>query len=148
MSLKAVSDVEATVALLKSDTKITKEQRMRKVRDAIQELQGMQSQWQLSAAETALDSLEKLPHLSDKQRAAAKKVVGDVEATVSAIESGKLVGAAQHEKVGAAIKELTDLQRDWLNATAASRVEELEREMDVKKKMLKKTEMELKMVNL
>merc|ERR1719346_65464 len=134
MSLKAVSDVEATVTQLKSDTKLSKAQRMQKVRSAIQELQGLQSQWQLSAAETALEKLEKLPHLSAKQRDAAKKVVADVEATVVAIESGKLTSAAQHEKVGATIKELTHLQSDWLNTTAAS----YERELDAKKQMLKK----------
>merc|ERR1719221_2591866 len=148
MSLKAVSDVEATVTQLKGNSTMTKAQRMHNVQNAIQELQGLQSQWQLSAAVTAMEKLEKLPHLSAKQRETAKKVVGDVEATVSAIESGKLTGAAQHEKVGAAIKELTDLQRDWLNATTASRVEELEREMAAKKKMLKKTEMELKVMKL
>merc|ERR1719277_1529468 len=148
MSLKAVSDVEATVTQLKGDTKMTKEQRMQKVQNAIQELQGLQSQWQLSAAVTAMEKLENLPHLSAKQRETAKKVVGDVEATVSAIESGKLTGAVQHEKVGAAIKELTDLQRDWLNATTTSRVEELEREMAAKKEMLKKTEMELKLTKM
>merc|ERR1719277_480391 len=148
MSLKAVSDVEATVTQLKGNTNMTKAQRMQSVQNAIQELQGLQSQWQLSAAVTAMEKLENLPHLSAKQREAAKKIVGDVEGTVSAIESGKLTGAAQHEKVGAAIKELTDLQRDWLNATTTSRVEELEREMAAKKMMLKKTEMELKLTKM
>jgi len=148
MSLKAVSDVEATVTQLKANTNMTKAQRMQKVESAIQELQGLQSQWQLSAAVAAMEKLESLPHLSAKQRETAKKVVGDVEATVSAIESGKLTGAAQHEKVGAAIKELTDLQREWLNATTTSRVEELEQEMAAKKKMLKLSEDELKLLNL
>merc|ERR1719469_1695858 len=148
MSMKAVSDVEATVTQLKSDTNMTKAQRMQKVQKAIQDLQGLQSQWQLSAAVTAMEKLENLPHLSAKQRETAKKVVGDVEATVSAIEAGKLTGAAQHEKVGTAIKELTDFQREWLNATTTSRVEELERELAAKKKMLKKTEMEMKLLKL
>merc|ERR1719469_914059 len=139
--MKAVSDVEATVTQLKRDTNMTKAQRMQKVQKAVQDLQGLQSQWQLSAAVTAMEKLENLPHLSAKQRETAKKVVGDVEATVSAIEAGKLTGAAQHEKVGAAIKELTDLQREWLNATTTTRVEELEKEMEAKKKMLKQTEM-------
>jgi len=148
LSMKAVSNVEATVAALKSDTKMTKEQRMAKVKDAIQELQGVQSQWELCAAEAAMEKVEKLPSLSQKQREAVKKVVVDVESTVSAIEAGKLTGAAQHEKVGAAIKELTSLQRDWLNATTVSRVEELEHEMASKKAQLKKAEVELKLMKL
>lgn len=144
VSLKAVHDVEATVAQLKSNTTMGKTQRMQKVRAAIKEMEGLQSQWQLSAVATTLEKLEKLPRLSVKQRDAAKKVVQDVEATVAAIESGKLTGAAQHEKVGIAVKELTALQQDWLNATMALG----ERELAMKKEMLKKAEMELKLVKL
>merc|ERR1740139_2125440 len=54
MSMKAVSDVEATVTQLKSDTNMTKAQRMQKVQNPIQDLQGLQSQWQLSAAVIAM----------------------------------------------------------------------------------------------
>lgn len=148
MSLKAVSHVEATIAELKSNTKMSKEQRLKKVHDAILELQGLQSQWELSAAETAMDKLATLPTLSAKQRDAAKKVVANVDATVAAIEAGKLTGAAQHEKVGSAIKELQTLQRDWLNATTVSRVQELENEMQAKKSELRKAEAQLKLMKL
>merc|ERR1740129_1046262 len=61
MSLKAVSDVEATVTQLKGNTTMTKAQRMQKVQETIQELQGLQSQWQLSAVVTDMEKLENLP---------------------------------------------------------------------------------------
>merc|ERR1740129_1864817 len=118
---------------------LTKAQKMEKARGSIQELQGLQSQWELAAVETSLKKLSDL-HLNPEQRAAAKKVVAEVDATVEAVETGKLTGAARNKQVGLAIKELQGLQRDWLNVTTASRVETLEKAIAAKKAQLKKAE--------
>ena len=95
-----------------------------------------------------MKQVTELPHLSSEQRAAAKKVVADVDATVEELEAGKLIGAARKKRASFSIVEPTDLQRDWLNTTTASRVEALQREIDAKKALLKKSEVELKMIKL
>jgi len=148
VSKHVVDDVEKIVAQLHSDKAMTKAQKMGKAKAAIEELQGLQSQWELAAVETALKRVTELPHLSQEQRAAAKKVVADVDATVEEVEAGKLIGAARNKRVGFAIKELQDLQKDWLHTTTASKVEALEQEIAAKKALLKKSEVELKMFKL
>lgn len=147
-SKHVVDDVERIVLQLHSDKAMTKAQKMGKAKAAIEELQGLQSQWELAAVETALKRVTELPHLSQEQRAAAKKVVADVDATVEEVEAGKLIGAARNKRVGFAIKELQDLQKDWLHTTTASKVEALEQEIAAKKALLKKSEVELKMFKL
>jgi len=147
-SKHVVDDVERIVLQLHSDKAMTKAQKMGKAKAAIEELQGLQSQWELAAVETALKRVTELPHLSSEQRAAAKKVVADVDATVEEVEAGKLIGAARNKRVGFAIKELQDLQKDWLHTTTASKVEALEQEIAAKKALLKKSEVELKMFKL
>jgi len=147
-SKHVVDDVERIVLQLHSDKAMTKAQKMGKAKAAIEELQGLQSQWELAAVETALKKVTELPHLSQEQRAAAKKVVADVDATVEEVEAGKLIGAARNKRVGFAIKELQDLQKDWLHTTTASKVEALEQEIAAKKALLKKSEVELKMFKL
>jgi len=147
-SKHVVDDVERIVLQLHSDKAMTKAEKMVKAKAAIEELQGLQSQWELAAVETSLKQVTELPHLSPEQRAAAKKVVADVDATIEEVEAGKLTGADRNKKVSFAIKELQNLQRDWLNTTTASRVEALEQEIAAKKAMLKKSEVELKMARL
>lgn len=147
-SKHVVDDVEKIVLQLHTDKAMTKAQRMGKAKAAIDELQGLQSQWELAAVESSLKQVTELPHLSPEQRAAAKKVVAEVDATVEEVTAGKLSGAARNKKVSFAIKELQDLQKDWLNTTTASRVEVLENELAAKKALLKRSEVELKMATM
>lgn len=148
VSAHVVADVEKVVVQLNSDKKLTKAQKMDKAKGAIQELQGLQSQWELAAVEKSLKTLTDLPHLSPEQRAAAKKVVAVVDATVEDVEAGKLTGAARNKQVGLAITELQGLQRDWLNVTTVSKVEALEKAIAAKKAQLKEAEAELKLVHM
>jgi len=148
MTTHVVNDVEQVVLQLNTDKKLTKAQKAQKAKAAIEELKGLQSQWELAAVEGSLKKLTELAHLSTDQRAAAKKVVADVDATVEEVEAGKLTGAARNKRVSLAIKELQDLQQDWLNISTVSKVQALQHEIDAKKALLKKDQMELTMVNL
>jgi len=148
MSTRVVSDVEHVVLQLNTDKKLTKAQKMVKAKAAIEELKGLQAQWELAEVEGSLKKITELSHLSTEQRAAAKKVVADVDATVEEVEAGKLTGEARNKQVKLAIKELQDLQHEWLKSATASKVQALQHEIDAKKALLKKDQMELKMVNL
>jgi len=147
VTARVVGDVELVVAELSSNAKLTKAEKTQKAKTAIEELQGLQSQWELAAVEGALAKIADLP-LSAGQRAASRKVVADVEATVQEVEAGKLVGAAGKKRVALAIQELQSLEREWTNVTTVARVEALERELAAKKALLKKDEMELKLAGL
>merc|ERR1719384_2977411 len=148
VATRVVGDVDRVVAQLSSDTKLSKVDKMKKAKAAIEELQGLQSQWELAAVEGALTKITDLPHLSADQRKAAKKVVADVEATVKEVEAGKLVGAARNKRVALAIQELQTLEREWTNVSTVERVDALEKEIAAKKMLLKKDEMELKLAGL
>jgi hypothetical protein len=145
---RAVVDVEKVVAEIKTDKNLTKPQKMQKVKGAIQVLQNLQSQWELSAVEESLMKIVELPHLSAQQRAAAKKIVADVEATVKEAEAGHLQGEAKKQRVQFAIQELQGLEHEWLNITTVSKVQALENELTAKKALLKKEEAELKLASL
>merc|ERR1719384_1235636 len=132
VATRVVSDVDRVVAQLSSDTKLSKAEKMKKAKAAIEELQGLQSQWELAAVEGALAKITDLPHLSAEQRNAARKVVADVEATVKDVEAGKLLGAARQKRVAFAIQELQSLEREWTNTTTVARVGALERELVAK----------------
>lgn len=148
ISTLVAKDVEKVVTQLKTDKKMTKAQRMEKVKGAIQKLQGLSAQWELMSVEGALHKITDLPSLSSAQRVFAKKVVADVEGTVHQVESGKLVGDARTKEVGLAIQKLEGLGHDWLNLTTATRVNKLEQELAAKKGLLKKEEAELKLAGL
>merc|ERR1719384_479183 len=148
VATRVVGDVDRVVAQLSSNTKLTKVEKMKKAKAAIEELQGLQSQWELAAVEGALTKITDLPKLSAAQRTAAKKVVADVEATVKDVEAGKLVGAARNKRVALAIQELQTLEREWTNVSTVERVDALEKEIAAKKMLLKKDEMELKLAGL
>lgn len=141
---RVVQDVERTVALLRADGNLTKVQKKEKLKSAIQELQGLQSQWELAAVELALKKLVENPHLSPKQIAGAKKVVAEVNSVVEQIESGKLTGEAQNKQVAFAIQELSGLQREWAAAAASG----LQGQIAAKKALLKETEAELKLATM
>jgi len=144
----AVAEVEKIVEQIKTDKKMTKSQKKEKVKAAIQELQNLQSQWELNSVEGALKNIVGLPNLSPKQRAAATTVVTDVDSIVEQVTAGKLTGDARNKKVALAIQELQGLQRDWLNTTTAARVEELKAELAAKQALLKKDDAELKLAKL
>jgi len=148
VAARVVGDVERVVAQLSSDTKLTKGEKMKKAKVAIEELQGLQSQWELATVESALEKITELPQLSAGQRTAARKVVADVEATVKEVEAGKLVGAARNQRVALAIQGLQTLEREWTNVTTVARVDALQKEIAAKKALLKKDEMELKLAGL
>lgn len=148
LAMHAVDDVESVVTQLKSDTKLTKAQKMEKAKGAIQILQGLQSQWELAAVDDSLKKITDLQHLSPEQRSAAKKVVADVESTVHLVESGQLKGEARNTKVGLAVRELEGLQKEWFNTSVANRVGSLEKEIAAKKLLLKKAQAELKLADL
>lgn len=143
-----VKKVDQVVVQLSTDKTLTKAQKLEKTKVAIQELEGLQAQWELSEVEGALSKVADLPHLSPQQRANAKKVVTDVEAIAKDVEAGKLTGAEKKKRVGFAIQELQALQKDWFNSTTASRVQALKQELAEKKMLLKKDEAEIKLASL
>lgn len=148
VAARVVGDVDRVVAQLSSNTKLSKVEKAKKAKVAIEELQGLQSQWELAAVEGALAKITYLPQLSAGQRTAARKVVANVEATVKEVEAGKLVGAARNKRVALAIQELQSLEREWTNVTTVARVDALQKELAAKKALLKKDEMELKLAGL
>mmetsp|Transcript_11914 Transcript_11914/g.33985 ORF Transcript_11914/g.33985 Transcript_11914/m.33985 type:complete len:406 (-) Transcript_11914:75-1292(-) len=147
---RTVTDVEGMLGELEKDTKLTKAQRQSKVKAAIDKMQGLQSQWELSSVEAALHKVLATPGASPKLLAEAKKVVGDVDAVVEDLEAGKLQDpAARQAKVGAAIQALTGLEQEWAKAAGAGgKLQQLEQQLAEKKALLAKTEKEMKLVKL
>jgi len=147
-AMGTVHEVEKTVLFLKSDKSLTKAQKGEKVKKAIQDLQAVQSQWQLAAVEGSLKKVLQMKHLTHAQLDSAKKLVADVDAVVEACAAGKLKGPAKAAKVSFAIKELSDFEHNLTSSTMEYRRRALEAEMKEKQAMLKSAEAKLKFAEL
>jgi len=146
---RAVRDVEQVITEVQSNHKLTKSEKNAKVKGAIHELQGLQSQWELAAVEAALKRVVQDPRLAPQQLATAKTVVADVDAALDEVESGKLDAESRKKKVGLAIQKLGSLEKELANATAVSpKQAKLQKEIEEKEAQLKKAEAELKLAHL
>jgi len=145
---RAVKDVEQVAADLQNNRKLTKEQKKAKVKGAIREMEGLQSQWQLASVEASLKEVVSNPRLAPKQLASAKKVVADIDAALDEVEAGKLDAEGRKKKVAFAIQKLQGLQQELTHGAGTSKEAELERKIAEKKALLKKAEGELKITDL
>jgi len=145
---RAVKDVEQVAVELQSNHKLTKEQKNAKVKGAIREMEGLQSQWQLASVEASLKEVVSNPRLAPKQLASAKKVVADIDAALDEVEAGKLDAEGRKKKVAFAIQKLQGLQQELTHEAGTSKEAELERKIAEKKALLTKAEGELKITDL
>lgn len=144
VATRVVQDVEHSLAEINTDQNLTKAVRQQKLKAAIQELQGLKSQWELAAVEGALKKVVQTPSLSPEQATKAKAVVAAVDSIAKDMESGKLKGDALKAKLAFAIHQLQGLAREWSNVT----VGKLEKGIAEKQARLKETREELKRANL
>jgi len=103
----------------------------------------------LDAVITAVDNIAKNPHLTPSSLAEAKHVAEDVKGDIEAVENGKLTKAQAHEKVGAAMKELTAFAANLTKVSSnLDRVSMLKKQLAEKKAELAKDENMLKIFKL
>jgi len=103
----------------------------------------------LDAVVAAVDKVVKNPHLSPERLAEAKRVAEDVKGDVEAVENGKLTKAQAHEKVGAAIKELTAFEANLTKVSSGlDKIAMLKKQLAEKKAELAKDENLMKLFKL
>lgn len=95
----------------------------------------------------AVDKIAHNPHLSPEKLAKARHVAEDIKGDIEAVESGNLTKQQAHEKVGAAIKELTAFEAD-LHKAPADRLAMLKKQLAEKEALLKKDQNMMKLLNL
>lgn len=108
-----------------------------------------------AALEQALDKITSI-HMSADMSKHANKVAADVRAAISMVESNstKLTKAQKNEKIGAAVKELMELQADFkpkMTMTAEekkAKLAQLEKDLKAKKELLAKEESMIKLYTL
>jgi hypothetical protein len=118
------------------------------------QLKETDSAWGPSDSVQALDgviaAVEKIAnntHLSPEKLAKARHVAEDVKLDIESVEKGNLTKQQAHEKVGAAIKELTAFESD-LQKMPADRLATLKKQLADKEAELKKAQNMMKLLNL
>jgi len=118
---------------------------------------GMWAPKDVELVNNALTAVLATPHLTKEQRESAEAVAERVRSDLSAVESGKLKGEARKAKVADAISALTSLQQEWDARTAKieadekaseEHMENLKKELEVKKTLLSKEEDQMKVIEL
>jgi hypothetical protein len=95
----------------------------------------------------AVDKIAHNPHLSPENLAKARHVAEDIKGDIEAVEGGNLTKQQAHEKVGAAIKELTAFEAD-LHKMPADRLAMLKKQLAEKEGELKKDKNMMKLLKL
>lgn len=101
----------------------------------------------LDAVITAIDKVTHNPKLSPAMLAKAKHAADDIKGDIEAVEGGNLTKKQAHERVGAAIKELTALEED-LAKEPADRMAVLKKQLAEKQAQLAKDNNMMKMLRL
>jgi hypothetical protein len=101
----------------------------------------------LDAVIAAVDKVVHNPHLSPENLAKAKHVAEDIKGDIEAVEGGNLTKQQAHEKVGAAIKELTAFEED-LRKAPADRLSMLKKQLAQKMAELAKDTSMIKLLKL
>jgi hypothetical protein len=101
----------------------------------------------LDAVIAAVDKVVHNPHLSPENLAKAKHVAEDIKGDIEAVEGGNLTKQQAHEKVGAAIKELTAFEED-LRKAPADRLSMLKKQLAQKMAELAKDKSMIKLLKL
>lgn len=103
----------------------------------------------LDAVITAVNQIVKNPHLSPDNLKKATKVAEDIKGDIEAVEGGKLTKSQAHDKVGAAIKELSSFEVDLSKPSATvDKISLLKKELADKEALLAKTENMMKLLKL
>jgi len=156
MAKRVVGDVDNIVAQLEAGKNITKEVKAQKVGQAIQKLQDLQGQFELSAVQQALGKVISHSHMTTEMAKSAKEVADTVNKVAEELEAGKHLSQAEKaKKVQGAIKQLQNLQGLFErasavagNATVSQQLQTLESKLTLKKKELARAEDMLKLDKL
>lgn len=156
MAKHVVGDVDNIVAQLEAGKNITKEVKAQKVGQAIQKLQDLQGQFELSAVQQALGKVISHSHMTTEMAKSAKEVADTVNKVAEELEAGKHLSQAEKaKKVQGAIKQLQNLQGLFErasavagNATVSQQLQTLESKLTLKKKELARAEDMLKLDKL
>jgi len=155
MAKKTVADVDATVAQIQGAKSLTKQAKMQKVGQALQELQDLQGEFELSAVQDALHKLTQ-GKMTTEVAKSAKEVAESVDKVAAALENGKNMTKEQkNQMVPGAIQKLQGLQglfekslKAAANHSASEKLETLEKELALKKTELARSEDMLKLAKL
>jgi hypothetical protein len=153
MAKKTVADVDATVAQIQGAKSLTKQAKMQKVGQALQELQDLQGEFELSAVQDALHKLTQ-GKMTTEVAKSAKEVAESVDKVAAALENGKNMTKEQkNQMVQGAIQKLQGLQGLFEKSLGAAggkeeKLETLEKELALKKTELARSEDMLKLAKL
>jgi len=156
MAKKTVADVDQIVAQIQGAKGLTKQAKMQKVGEALQELQDLQGEFQLNTVQQALHKMEN-GHLTNEVAKSAKEVAEAVDKVAEELENGSK-GMTKEQKgkmVAGAIQKLQGLQglfekslKAAANHSASEKLETLEKELALKKTELARSEDMLKLAKL
>lgn len=147
MAKKTVADVDQIVAQIQSTKGFTKQAKMQKVSQAIQELQELQGEFQLNAVQQALHKVEHANMTSELAKS-AREAAASVDKAAEQLESGKSMTKEQKNKiVQDAIQKLQGLQGLFekslaaaSNHTESGKLETLDKELALKQAELARSE--------
>jgi hypothetical protein len=143
MAKKVVADVDSIVAQIQGAKNLTKQAKMQKVGQALQELKDLQGELELGAVQLALHKMEQ-GNMTSEVAKSAKEVAERVDKVAEALENGKNMTKEQkNQMVAGAIQKLQGLQglfekslKAAANHSASEKLETLEKELGLKKQEL------------
>ena len=153
MAKKVVADVDSIVAQIQGAKNLTKQAKMQKVGQALQELKDLQGELELGALQQALHKMEQ-GNMTSEVAKSAKEVAERVDKVAEALENGKNMTKEQkNQMVQGAIQKLQGLQGLFEKSLGAAggkeeKLETLEKELALKKTELARSEDMLKLAKL